>query len=108
MDGGDGVGVGDAADGERESGAMGAAQASAGRPGNAARSAPGSTVWVLVGCALLAVLTTIVLAVADPAPSRHVRGLLVTADLVCLAGVGTAWLRVVLSVGAPRSTDRIE
>ncbi len=100
MDGGDGVEVGDAAGEERRE--------NADRPGGTARWAPGAIVRVLVGCALLAVLTTIVLAIADPAPSRQVRGLLVTADLVCLAGVGTAWLRVVLAVGAPRSTDRIE
>jgi hypothetical protein len=48
------------------------------------------------------------LAIADPGPSRHLRGLLVSVDLVCLAAVATAWLRVVLVVGASGVPKRIE
>jgi hypothetical protein len=72
------------------------------------RVEPRTVARVLAGCALLAALTTIGLAFADPVPSRHVHGLLVTADLVCLVGVGTAWLRVVLAVGTARAPERIE
>ncbi|MCK9875016.1 MULTISPECIES: hypothetical protein [Frankia] len=52
--------------------------------------------------ALLAAFVMLGLAVADPSPSRHVRGLLVTIDVVLLAGAATAWLRVVLALGGTR------
>ncbi|CAO5193332.1 hypothetical protein FAIPA1_90116 [Frankia sp. AiPs1] len=55
---------------------------------------------VLVSAALLVALAALGLALADPSPSRHVRGLLITVDLVLLVGVVTAWLRVVRALGA--------
>lgn len=63
---------------------------------------PRTMAGLVGGCALLAALATLGLALADPSPSRHVRGLLVTIDLVLLAGAATAWLRVVLAVGEGR------
>jgi len=63
---------------------------------------------VLAGGALALACVLLGLAVADPAPSRHLRGLLIMVDLVLVAGVGTAWLRVVLTVGAPGGSKGIE
>ncbi|EIV95101.1 hypothetical protein FraQA3DRAFT_4904 [Frankia sp. QA3] len=73
-----------------------------------ARGGPRTVARLVGGLAGLAALAVLGLAFADPTPSRHLRGLLITVDLVCLAGVATAWLRVVLAVGAPGAPKRIE
>ncbi len=79
-----------------------------GRSDGAAGMGPRSYARLAAGLAGLAALAVLGLAIADPAPSRHLRGLLVSVDLVCLAGVAAAWLRVVLVVGAPGMPKRIE
>ncbi|MCM3923713.1 hypothetical protein ND748_18830 [Frankia sp. AiPs1] len=78
------------------------------RPDGAAGAGPRSLARLAAGLAGLAALAVLGLAIADPGPSRHLRGLLISVDLVCLAAVATAWLRVVLAVGAPRMPKRIE
>ncbi|WP_261574517.1 hypothetical protein [Frankia gtarii] len=89
-------------------GPAGSAMRGGGRGDLPARIEPRSVARLLGAIAGLAAFAVLGLALADPTPSRHLRGLLITVDLVCLAGVGTAWLRVVLAVGAPSVSKRIE
>jgi len=56
----------------------------------------------------LAALAFLVLAAVAPDPSRHVRGLLVVVNLVCVLGVAAAWIRAVRLVGAPARRGRVE
>ncbi|WP_243407928.1 hypothetical protein [Frankia canadensis] len=88
---------------------MRAGDAAGARGGDGApRSGPRGVAPLLTAGALALACVLLGLALADPAPSRHLRGLLVTVDLVLLGGVGTAWLRVVLTVGAPGDRGGIE
>ncbi len=102
--------VGSGADVDASSGAdrAGGVRSDGGRSDGAAGVGPRSLARLAAGLAGLAALAVLGLAIADPAPSRHLRGLLVSVDLVCLAGVVIAWLRVVLAVGAPGMPKRIE
>ncbi|OFB44091.1 hypothetical protein Manayef4_01555 [Frankia sp. CgMI4] len=72
------------------------------------RVGPQLAARMLAVVAVAAALAVLVFALADPSPSRHMRGLLITVNLVCLAGVFTAWLRVALVVGAARAPGGIE
>lgn len=58
--------------------------------------------------AVTAAVAMFVLALVDPSPSRHLRGLLITVNLTCLVGVAGGWLRVVRAVGAPGVPGRVE
>ncbi|WP_083867064.1 hypothetical protein [Frankia alni] len=89
-------------------GRLGGGRSDGGRSDGGAGLGPRSLAHLAAGIAGLAALAVLGLAIADPTPSRHLRGLLVSVDLVCLAGVATAWLRVVLVVGAPGVPKRIE
>ncbi len=104
----DGVVVSGEPAGGVRGGPAGGAMRGSGRGDLPARIEPRSVARLLGGIAGLAALAVLGLALADPTPSRHLRGLLITVDLVCLAGAGTAWLRVVLAVGAPSASKRIE